>query len=122
MKDTIYRETAINALYNEKRNLLAIDADRVANGVQVSIKVIESLPSANRPTDPHAVTYINALENRIRELEADRPQGVWLETTDGEHFCSACHKDAIYNAAFEEILSDFCPRCGCRMKGADDER
>ena len=117
MKDKIYRETALNALYNEKRNLLAMDADRVANGVQVSIKVIESLPSADRPTDPHAVTYINALENRIRELEADRPQGHYIKGENGEWYCSNCKRiDDKYSVA------RFCWYCGADMrKGTDDD-
>lgn len=109
MKDTIYREAAINALYNEKRNLLAMDADRVANDVQVSIKVIESLPSADR-------------------------QGYWIVTTlyvQGEApkiavRCSECKRIPLWLGTpllptKSGNLLEFCPHCGTRMKGTDDE-
>ena len=47
------------------------------------------MPSADGPTDPYAVTYINALKNRIKELEADRPQGEWLKTEERETYIDA---------------------------------
>ena len=53
---------------------------------------------------------------------ADRPQGEWVETSEGT-MCSNCHKfpydDGEYHIA--NWHSDFCPNCGARMKGADDE-
>lgn len=50
-----------------------------------------------------------------------RPQGEWIETSEGTK-CSNCHKlpydDGEYIADWH---SDFCPNCGARMKGVDDE-
>ena len=74
----------------------------------------------DRPSDPHNITYINALKNRIRELEAKRPQGEWEQAPTIHRpkwhacICSVCGKSATERTAF-------CPNCGCRMKGADDE-
>ena len=52
---------------------------------------------------------------------ADRPQGEWIETSDGT-MCSNCHKfpydDGEYHIA--NWSSDFCPHCGVRMKGASN--
>ena len=67
----------------------------------------------------------------IRNLpSADRPQGEWIDKgwkgdwqfeTDGrgncwhEYECSEC---GFHNKGSK---SNFCPHCGARMKGADDE-
>lgn len=56
----------------------------------------------------------------IRALpSADRPRGEWIETTMVDcgapiWLCSMCEYESYgtYN---------FCPSCGARMKGADDE-
>lgn len=50
---------------------------------------------------------------------ADRPQGEWIYTNnplrlDDEWACSRCG-----NISF--LRTNFCDRCGSRMKGADDE-
>ena len=61
----------------------------------------------------------------ILELTADSPQGEWIDTTSGAHYkCSACgYRAPMVWEDFEEVewLSDYCPNCGARMKGADDE-
>ena len=54
----------------------------------------------------------------LRHLYYDRPQGEWIDRTTLKGFpefeCSACH-------AFGQRWMTFCPHCGARMKGADDE-
>ena len=50
---------------------------------------------------------------------ADRPQGEWIYTDnplrlDDEWECSRCR-----NISF--VKTNFCDRCGAKMKGADDE-
>lgn len=54
---------------------------------------------------------------------ADRPQREWIEHERAEEVngmlisnyeCSYCHE-------WERKASDYCPNCGCRMKGADDD-
>ena len=50
--------------------------------------------------------------------KADRPQGEWIDGSGGIegawNYCSVCGEQAI-------DLYDYCPNCGARMKGADDE-
>lgn len=89
---------------------------------------------------------VNGSDNRLwlREIilelpSADRPQGEWVavscfEAFGGDedawiahgnpiafHYCSECKEQTRIDEFGEEILSNYCPNCGCRMKGADDE-
>lgn len=64
-----------------------------------------------------------AVERFKEEYEiADRPQGEWMHDTSSPiaYRCSACntlqHWSVIQNGRYH-----FCPNCGARMKGADDE-
>ena len=42
-------------------------------------------------TEQHLITYINALENRIKELEADRAEGEWIDKCGNKVCaCSNC--------------------------------
>jgi len=53
---------------------------------------------------------------------ADRPQGEWemQEDIDGLYgICSVCGQDADFSHYYKAY--NFCPHCGARMKGADDE-
>ena len=53
---------------------------------------------------------------------ADRPQGEWemQEDIDGLYgICSICGRDADFSHYYKAY--NFCPNCGARMKGADDE-
>jgi len=59
--------------------------------------------------------------------DADRPQGEWIDyeipSEDGGampiQVCSLCK--TFYPLAYTGGGHRFCPNCGCRMKGADDE-
>ena len=51
---------------------------------------------------------------------ADRPQGQWMNYKD-EHTCSICKEVVIDDWYYEYEWYDFCPHCGARMKGADDD-
>ena len=66
----------------------------------------------NVPID-HCIERLNKVKS------ADRPQGEWIYTDnplrlDDEWACSRCG-----NISFAR--TNFCDRCGARMKGADDE-
>ena len=63
--------------------------------------------------------FFNAVMQRIR------PQGEWIYKDDdvfaGEYTCSNCNRRAEVDLYGQWILSNYCPSCGARMKGADDE-
>lgn len=107
MKDTIYREDAIKAI-NARANWYQV----TCNGKQIAVMlmakdvnemILEKVPSA------------------------DRPQGEWIGEADGyadgefvydTWYCSNCD----YAVDDDEPPTwNFCPNCGARMKGADDE-
>lgn len=53
---------------------------------------------------------------------ADRPQGEWFKDNEGTFICSACgsgYKDQP--TLMGKPMFKWCPICGARMKGADDE-
>ena len=53
---------------------------------------------------------------------ADRPQGEWFKDDEGTFICSACgsgYKDQP--TLMGKPMFKWCPLCGARMKGADDE-
>ena len=81
-----------------------------------AIKAVEERSFAVR--DSYTVKAI------IRNVpSADRPKGKWIGVTNGRggHECSNCHEYAPSYMSGDEHLSDFCPHCGAKMKGADDE-
>ena len=54
---------------------------------------------------------------------ADRPQGEWITKTENCQpywACSECGTWALLDYHEQMCLSNYCPNCGCRMKGADD--
>ena len=69
-------------------------------------------------TDKYGMHPISA-ELVLEELKlvADRPSGEWEEYEIGSFRCSNCGCKAIWKI-FED---NYCPNCGARMKGADDE-
>jgi len=65
--------------------------------------------------------YCTELESNVMP-SADRPQGEWFKDDEGTFICSACgsgYKDQP--TLMGKPMFKWCPICGCRMKGADDE-
>ena len=99
-KETIYREDAIKAI-----NLRARIPHDVASAhyASMAINAICSVPSA------------------------DRPQGEWIDAeiplesgdTMPIQVCNLCK--TFYPLAYTGGGHRFCPNCGARMKGVDDE-
>lgn len=91
MNDLIKREDAIEAVesttwYHQNRNKDMVegansDEHQAWYKSQDIYEALEAVPSADRPSDPHNITYINALKNRIRKLEAKRPQE-WIPCSE----------------------------------------
>ena len=111
MSDLIRRSDAIEAIevvdwYHQNRNK-------------------DMVSGAN--SDEHQAWY--KADDVYKALEAvpsaDRPQGEWIEfdTKWGRSFyyCTNCMETSEVPTAFGKPLYDFCPNCGARMKGADDD-
>lgn len=51
-------------------------------------------------------------------------EDMWIdrlaEQSDYYAYCSVCGKDAEYNAEGSLIISDYCPNCGAKMDGGQD--
>lgn len=65
-----------------------------------------------------------AVVEKVRKaLSTDRPQGEWTDiyqlSTDGRMTaqCKNCREKII----FRDKTPNYCPNCGAKMKGADDE-
>ena len=95
-KDIIYREDAIEALKGR---------EDILHDAYTAVAIIRSIPSA------------------------DRPQGEWIDRgwkgdwqfeTDGRGHCWKVFECSVCNGE-NTIKTRFCPHCGARMKGADDE-
>lgn len=93
-KDIIYREDAIEAV-KELNAISFYELNEHSKEAFTEIrKALKALPSA------------------------DRPQGEWERipySFVGGYRCSICGQKSLENHW------NFCPRCGARMKGADDE-
>lgn len=74
----------------------------------------------------HCPLCDNSCESYI-EVEPVR-YGRWVEYENeadrGYHYCSECKHQAFNYDEGDcnvEILSDYCPNCGCRMDGGDED-
>ena len=86
-----------------------------------AIRVIDETVFLRRPILPH---YIKAKIERIPSAEPK--QGEWIcEMTKRQEadrwviervvlYCSECNGEAVK-------MTKFCPNCGCRMEGVDNE-
>lgn len=73
-----------------------------------------------------------AVERFKEEYEiVDRPQGEWIKHDEDRDYCSVCKhifktrtltKQDKWTNYIDDLGYNFCPNCGARMKGADDER
>jgi hypothetical protein len=102
MSDLIKREDAIKAVAQDLMYESCVQSeyasDELSDWIEVAKVMLEEVPSA------------------------DRPQGEWIfrrefveDTPFTGYRCSNCNYWQGMGAW------NFCPNCGCRMKGADDE-
>ena len=65
------------------------------------------------------------IKKRVMEIPSVRPkEGKWILECDGEGECDnlyRCSECGCKYGCQEYDIPNFCPSCGARMKGADDE-
>ena len=86
-----------------------------------AIKVTWQAPTY---TDP--LNVLTEVRDRIEAIpSADRLQGEWIKFGLGRGtrilFCTNCERRIEVPLSQGDSNYDFCPNCGARMKGADDE-
>ena len=94
--------------------------------MMVSVAKIGQMPSIEAvPMEYHnkvCEEMARRHQAEIAELTADRPQGEWFKDDEGTFICSACgsgYKDQP--TCMGRPMFEYCPVCGARMKGVDDE-
>ena len=70
--------------------------------------------------------YTPAIIGSIEELpSADRPQGEWIgyEVPSECSVCGHCWDEYVLGQDiwYDGSVPNYCPNCGCRMKGANNE-
>ena len=109
MENLIKREDAIDAIegtdwYHQNRNK-------------------DMVSGAN--SDEHQAWYkAEDVYKALKEIPfTDRPSGEWIEQEDCWQ-CSECGDEFVLEVGIKPIDAkmNYCPTCGARMKGADDER
>ena len=102
MSDLIKREDAIKAVAQDLMYESCIQSeyasDELSDWLEVAKVMLEEVPSA------------------------DRPQGEWIEQEDCWQ-CSECGDEYVLEVGVKPIDArmHYCPNCGARMKGADDD-
>lgn len=114
MSDLIKRSDAIEAIHNYwKKRLDTLPTKESEYGeVYADIHQVDKILEHNKIL----CNFINAIPS------ADRPQGEWKRRLvdngfNADWICSECG----YRVKTDFVSFNFCPNCGCRMKGADDE-
>ena len=111
-KDIIYREDAITLLwYFQDECCSAVVGD------------FEKLPSAETEIEIiRAEAYAKGIDSeRKRISDWCRPKGEWEERPSEDWisirrwYCSECGEWQTYG------MTNYCPNCGCRMKGAEND-
>ena len=87
-----------------------------------AIEAIRKLPNAGIRWTISAELAFDALLN---VPSADRPSGEWLKFGLGRGtrilFCTNCERRIEVPLSQSDSNYNFCPNCGARMKGANDE-
>ena len=64
-------------------------------------------------------------QRQFEAAKADRPQGEWIKFGLGRGtrilFCTNCERRIEVPLSQGDSNYDFCPNCGAKMKGAEDD-
>lgn len=137
MENLIKREDAIDAIegtdwYHQNRNKDMVsgansDEHQAWYKAEDVYKALKEVPSADTELEIiKAEAYAKGIDSeRKRISDWCRPSGEWIYQDDdvfaGKYFCDNCDNQAEVDLYGEWILSKYCPWCGARMKGAENE-
>lgn len=115
-------------------------ASKAGEAIRDSITAVlaEPAPAEDRPQGDEfeyfdresLILLIKSQRERIAELMADGLQGEWIAdkqlniwgTEVDCYRCSSCRSKAINHSLIMDTTGlNYCPTCGAKMKGADDE-
>lgn len=118
----IDKEPLMAELDRAERSLINSDE---AKGVRIAEFIVIEAPTIDEEKLREIVK--EAVERIKEEYEiVDRPQGEWkpFDLTWGRSIyrCTACDEAVSEVPTWGgKVLFNYCPNCGARMKGADDE-
>jgi hypothetical protein len=77
-----------------------------------------------KDADPVTIDVVQNTRTLLRDapsIDIEQKRGEWIVHSNGKMCdCSVCNES--YDRTFEYVDEwNFCPNCGARMKGADDE-
>ena len=119
MTDLIKREDAIKAVLNLTMYKGSVPVDSVIYNIKHIPSAEELIYEEIQKADIEAKAYAKGFKEG---LEA-RKQGEWIPIIEGNEF-GETYQSGIYCSECGETLgceANFCPNCGAKMKGADDE-
>lgn len=103
-----------------ERKKAGVANQRYTEGWNDCMMRIKSMVSKAPTVDAVPVVYGQWVPVYESELTGWNPSVAGRDPIGG-YFCSKCHYEAVYSCNDEYVLSDYCPGCGARMDGEEDE-
>lgn len=112
MDDYIKRDK----LYNNLVLLAKYETGERQQGILGCAETVRMCPAAD------VAPVVHGLWIPVRESEMTgwRPELAGRDPIGG-YVCSACKEEATFDCNDEFVLSNYCPNCGARMDGADND-
>ena len=125
MSKYIDADKVLKELHLNHKDVIYIDKNECAKRIE-KIKGIDLADYVPREFhDKTCEEMARRHQAEIAELTADRPQGEWIKFGLGRGtrilFCTNCERRIEVPLSQGDSNYDFCPNCGAKMKGADDE-
>lgn len=106
-EDAVSRKDCLKALSN------MMDTDGFRNGWAVSRANVECMLKSMPPVTPkQRIGYWYP----VGMVEVVGGESAMWGSSVAYHKCSECDEQALRDDFEQEVLSDFCPNCGCRME------